>query len=1396
MVFEVKCTGEGHPEFFRDQSYALKVLYNYGVGTNEVPKFYENEYQVCSTLDPHPNINQYFCHFADRLPTEYFTNLPPVAKELAFDKKGRMRAFLCVVLAHHSETLGRFLKSLKTVNPFENTTPWCIVHKYSRDICAGLTHLFVNQIIHFAVKLDNIVLSHNQEHAILIDLGCAIRFVGSFECEPRCLVGVAGNPSHRAPEILNAAHITSILSCAKQPSFELGCILFELSMGGQHPLPGYPLKYSSHGYTSFSFDSEELFPMKPPAFPREFCHLVWSLLQFDPQKRMPLLDASKFLSSLTEPSPLELLSFYTHTFPLRHDDAGTLTLQSVCQILCDYSRESCLCCFFILLRIALVKQKNVAIDEQHRTTLPELILSVLWTSQVSCEFSGIYNNRIQLLLDKATSSRTVTGQQQTPSTSLSSIFLRKVTSSYLVDNMYKQMWSEHNTKDIQKPRNNCILKALFYLEMGNIDYSLRLVSEAHSLFEFDHNHDEKPSCFYLPALLYLHCACCISDNQAELRKHIPDNLTLAFSRAISSSLQSLRDYCQAVLLSHKAAEKEVGDTSRIVGVTEEWTELFTTLTNPRSEQSKWPWAYIHFGALWATCCLELNASYPTAWIELSLKPPTSSLLDSASVLSKMQPRHWWSSSLYHLGSCYLWGIGVYRDTSKAKTLFQRASDAGNARAKINLGMCFQTGTGTVVDINKAVPLFKMAAEAGEAMALFNIGWCYCYGYGVSRDIKKAVELYQRASEAGVSRAIFNLALLYECGCTGELASDTNKALSLYKRAADSGDNSALQRLENFHPRHIVVAAKMCQPTPLPLTCTADYPPKSGGLEFILATSTSTYNSLQTHEEPDGTLHIHVCSKEYRTNVRDGCLSPLRSTGYNSVYKVTHNDKIFKHRNLVELLEVGWNSESICLITEYCAGGDLHHFIHVNPYIEEDTAAEIIFQLVSGLAFLHSCNIFHRDMKPANVLLTEDYQTVKIADFEMSKILQPNWFETLCGRPCYMAPEVCGEHYDSKADMWALGVITYNLLYGTEPFEGKTVEDINKNVQEFKIKRPPMGVRSAAATAFTLSLLAPYEERPDAKLALNHPWLSKAKTKLRMLYEPKATSYFPDLLTCCGLLGTGGNSVVFQVTSKNIPGKKLALKATPMFLEESAVMNTKIGHEAHILSLVGYHPNIIHLLSSGYGSLGQDFLDCIPATREWFEEAFKRSSPIYLSLYEKCDFTLGCVLPPVLTPGVAIWSLRQCCQALRHLEYQFIAHRDIKLANIMFNMADNSVRLIDFGCATEVGRSWKVFVDVVGDQPWGNPHSLPPEICQAVQARTSTTSSILIDYSKCDLYAVAIAFYDLLGTNPAMEYQSSAARPPLQPEFSFLSGVLGRMSLPAKDQRLSVDDALRELGSLL
>ena len=106
------------------------------------------------------------------------------------------------------------------------------------------------------------------------------------------------------------------------------------------------------------------------------------------------------------------------------------------------------------------------------------------------------------------------------------------------------------------------------------------------------------------------------------------------------------------------------------------------------------------------------------------------------------------------------------------------------------------------------------------------------------------------------------------------------------------------------------------------------------------------------------------------------------------------------------------------------------------------------QLCEAVAYLHRLKVIHRDIKPENILIGPG-KIVKLADFGWS-VYNPNrqLRSTCCGTPFYFAPElVSSQKYDESVDIWALGVITYELLVGDNPFGTlKRFEDLRKIVR--------------------------------------------------------------------------------------------------------------------------------------------------------------------------------------------------------------------------------------------------------------------------------------------------------------------------------------------------------------
>lgn len=110
------------------------------------------------------------------------------------------------------------------------------------------------------------------------------------------------------------------------------------------------------------------------------------------------------------------------------------------------------------------------------------------------------------------------------------------------------------------------------------------------------------------------------------------------------------------------------------------------------------------------------------------------------------------------------------------------------------------------------------------------------------------------------------------------------------------------------------------------------------------------------------------------------------------------------------------------------------------------------QITLGVMAMHSKNILHRDIKTQNIFISKN-NILKIGDFGISRqmeTLSPMEM-TACGTPYFMAPEVCmGKPYDSKADVWAIGVILYELITFRKPFDSDSINGVFE-----KIKKAPI-----------------------------------------------------------------------------------------------------------------------------------------------------------------------------------------------------------------------------------------------------------------------------------------------------------------------------------------------------
>ena len=148
-----------------------------------------------------------------------------------------------------------------------------------------------------------------------------------------------------------------------------------------------------------------------------------------------------------------------------------------------------------------------------------------------------------------------------------------------------------------------------------------------------------------------------------------------------------------------------------------------------------------------------------------------------------------------------------------------------------------------------------------------------------------------------------------------------------------------------------------------------------------------------------------------------------------------------------------SDKSLCIVMEYANNGDLYQsickFRKMNYLMEESDIWRILIQMVKGLKSLHDLKILHRDLKSANIFLFND-GTAKIGDCNVSKVLHKDLGYTQTGTPYYASPEVWNdEPYDSKSDIWSLGVVLYEMLTLHPPFRAESMDALYKKVLKGK-----------------------------------------------------------------------------------------------------------------------------------------------------------------------------------------------------------------------------------------------------------------------------------------------------------------------------------------------------------
>ncbi|XP_062014964.1 calcium-dependent protein kinase 34 [Rosa rugosa] len=201
-------------------------------------------------------------------------------------------------------------------------------------------------------------------------------------------------------------------------------------------------------------------------------------------------------------------------------------------------------------------------------------------------------------------------------------------------------------------------------------------------------------------------------------------------------------------------------------------------------------------------------------------------------------------------------------------------------------------------------------------------------------------------------------------------------------------------------------------------------------------------------------------------------------------------------NIVELKGAYEDKQSVHLVMELCAGGELFDRIISKGHYTERAAAALLRTIVQIVHTCHSMGVIHRDLKPENFLLLnkDENSPLKATDFGLSVFYkQGEVFKDIVGSAYYIAPEVLKRRYGPEVDIWSVGVMLYILLSGVPPFWAESEHGIFNAILRghLDFSSDPWPAISAQAKDLVRKMLnSDPKQRLTAFQVLSHPWIKE------------------------------------------------------------------------------------------------------------------------------------------------------------------------------------------------------------------------------------------------------------------------------------------------------------------
>jgi serine/threonine protein kinase/tetratricopeptide (TPR) repeat protein len=464
-----------------------------------------------------------------------------------------------------------------------------------------------------------------------------------------------------------------------------------------------------------------------------------------------------------------------------------------------------------------------------------------------------------------------------------------------------------------------------------------------------------------------------------------------------------------------------------------------------------------------------------------------------------------------------------------------------------------------------------------------------------------------------------------------------------------------------------------------------------------------------------------------------------------------------HRNVVRIFDISVSEGNKFMTMEFVEGVDLYHLLAERGKLPVEEAIGIFRQALLGLQAAHNEGVVHRDLKPHNILVDPQGRAV-LMDFGIASSAETSGMTRtgmLMGTPYYMAPEqALGRKADARSDLFSMGVIFFEMLTGTPPYQAtSSIQTLIKrttgkapSVREFEPEIPEY-IAGIVARCLEIDLDRRYPSAAailadlDAREA-SRPGETRYGTSATELLTLQPGSLFGTRYRIESVLGQGGMGTVYKASDLELD-RPVALKLVRAELANKPASFERLKQEILLASSIS-HRNILRIHDLGEVD-GLKFISM----------AYVDGPDLAALLRSEGTLSVDRAL------GYAV----QICEALQAAHAESIVHRDLKPQNILVGKDDRAF-ITDFGVAVSLAAEGIA-------EAFGTPEYMAPEQVEGTA----------VD-SRADLYSFGLILYQMVAG--ALPFQAETA----------IQTLFQRVTQPPRNPKLLNPDLPDALVSLI